>query len=190
MIYLLVSVNRSILSGPSANSELARWIKEGSRLELSHSNIVAINAPDEPYGARVQLEDPVHGYLINLYYEDTRLARTAIDDRETAGQIAAELAAAAPELRELNEQPGLGPERIDHVEIEAEQESPPAPDEWSDQENEWEGALQDAYDDADIPRSKGSLVTKAIDGDNYYYFQWREGDTVISQYVAPASPAQ
>jgi hypothetical protein len=36
-------------------------------------------------------------------------------------------------LRELNKRPGLGPERIDRVEIEAEQESPPTPDEWSDQ---------------------------------------------------------
>lgn len=183
-------MNRSILSDPPANSELARWIEEGSRLEPSHSNIVAIDAPNEPYGLRVQLDDPVHGYLIDLYYEDTRLARTVVDDRETAGQIAAELAAAAPELRELNERPGLGPERIDRVEIEAEQESPPTPDEWSDQESEWEDALQDTYDDADIPRSKGSLVTKTIDGRDYYYLQWREGDTVTSQYVAPASPAQ
>jgi hypothetical protein len=106
-------------------------------LEPSHSNIVAIDVPDESYRLRVQLEDPVNGYLIDLYYQNTRLARTVVDDRETAGQIAAELAAVAPELREFNERPRLGPERINRVEIEAKQESSPTPDEWSGQENEW-----------------------------------------------------
>jgi hypothetical protein len=180
----------SILPDPPADSELARWVKDGDQLEPSHSNIIAIDAPDEPYGLRVQLDDPVNGYLIDLFYDDTRLARTVVDDRETAGQIAAELAAAAPELRELDGRPGLGPERIDRIEVKSERESPPTPDEWDEQEEEWENALQEAYDDAEIPRSKGSLVIKTIDGRDYYYLQWREGDTVTSQYVAPASPAR
>jgi hypothetical protein len=55
------------------------------------------------------------------------------------------------------------------------------------QPDEWEDALQEAFDEAETPRSRGSLVTKTIDGRGYYYLQWREGDTVTSKYVAPVS---
>lgn len=61
------------------------------------------------------------------------------------------------------------------------------PDGWED--DEWDDALEDAYDKADIPTSKGALTTKTIDGRDYYYLQWREGDQVKSQYVAPVVPA-
>lgn len=57
-------------------------------------------------------------------------------------------------------------------------------------DDEWQNALEDAFSKAEIPRSKGSLVTKTIDDRDYYYLQWREGDSVKSQYVAPVSPAQ
>jgi hypothetical protein len=30
---------------------------------------------------------------------------------------------------------------------------------------------------------------KTIDGREYYYLQWRQGDRVKNQYVAPVSPA-
>lgn len=130
------------------------------------------------------------GYLTNLYDGDTRPVRTVVDDRETASQITTELGAAAPELREFDEQSGLGPERINRIEVGSKRESPPTPDEWDEQENEWENALQEVSDDAEMPRSKGSLVTKTIDGRDYYYLQWREGDTVTSQYVAPVSLAR
>lgn len=61
------------------------------------------------------------------------------------------------------------------------------PNDWDD--DEWDDALEDAYDKADIPNSKGTLTTKTIDGRDYYYLQWREGDQVKSQYVAPVVPA-
>lgn len=61
------------------------------------------------------------------------------------------------------------------------------PNDWDDEE--WDDALEDAYDKADIPNSKGTLTTKTIDGRDYYYLQWREGDQVKSQYVAPVVPA-
>jgi len=64
----------------------------------------------------------------------------------------------------------------------------PTPDEWDD-EDEWQERLEDAYDEAGIAPSKGTLTTKTIDGRDYYYLQWREGDTVTSQYVAPVDPA-
>lgn len=83
----------------------------------------------------------------------------------------------------------------DHLEEQAKQELEAAseravdepPDDWGD--DEWDDALEDAYDKADIPSSKGTLTTKTIDGRDYYYLQWREGDKVKSQYVAPVVPA-
>jgi len=62
------------------------------------------------------------------------------------------------------------------------------PDDWDDQK--WDDAIEEAYDKADIPSSKGTLTTKTIDGRDYYYLQWREGDDVKSQYVAPVVPAE
>lgn len=54
---------------------------------------------------------------------------------------------------------------------------------------EWdEEAWQDAVDDTDAP-PKATLTTKRIDGRDYYYLQWREGDKIKSEYVAPVIPA-
>jgi len=63
-----------------------------------------------------------------------------------------------------------------------------APEEWDDEE-EWEEKIDEAYEEAEIRRSKGTLTVKSIDGREYYYLQWREGEKVKSQYVAPVSPA-
>jgi len=63
-----------------------------------------------------------------------------------------------------------------------------APQKWADNEDEWDEKVEAAYDDAEIPRSKGTLTTKTIDDREYYYLQWREGERVKSQYVAPGSP--
>lgn len=62
------------------------------------------------------------------------------------------------------------------------------PDDWDDEK--WDDAIEEAYAKADIPSSKGTLTTKTIDGRDYYYLQWREGDDVKSQYVAPVVPAE
>ncbi|QIO25074.1 hypothetical protein [Haloarcula sp. JP-L23] len=61
------------------------------------------------------------------------------------------------------------------------------PDEWDD--DEWDEAVGVAREKADVPASKGTLTTKAIDGREYYYLQWREGEQVKSQYVGPVEPA-
>jgi len=63
------------------------------------------------------------------------------------------------------------------------------PEEW-DEVNEWDEAVEEAYDEADIPFSKGTLTQKTIDGHEYYYLQWREGEKVKSQYIAPVSPSE
>lgn len=55
------------------------------------------------------------------------------------------------------------------------------PDEWAD--DEWTTALKET----DAP-SKATLTTKEIDGREYFYYQWREGSKIKSEYVAPVSP--
>jgi len=73
------------------------------------------------------------------------------------------------------------------LEAQADRSTTETPDEWDD--DEWEDAVDDARDEADIPASKGTLTTKTIDGRDYYYLQWREGSKIKSQYVAPVTPA-
>jgi hypothetical protein len=62
-----------------------------------------------------------------------------------------------------------------------------APEEWADDEEEWDEKIDEAYEAAEIARSKGTLTVKTIDDREYYYLQWREGEKVKSQYVAPVS---
>ena len=40
---------------------------------------------------------------------------------------------------------------------------------------------------ADVP-SKATTTVKEINDNRYYYWQWREGDTVKFQYKGPVSP--
>lgn len=61
------------------------------------------------------------------------------------------------------------------------------PDEWGD--DEFDDQVRDARDKADLPPSKGTLTTKGIKDNRYIYLQWREGDSIKSQYVAPVSPS-
>jgi len=72
---------------------------------------------------------------------------------------------------------------------ESDEHEPETPEEWDEDEAEWEDKLETAREKADIPASKGTLTTKTIDERDYYYLQWREGETVTSQYVGPVSPA-
>ncbi|MDS0280026.1 hypothetical protein NDI85_19765 [Halomicroarcula sp. S1AR25-4] len=73
--------------------------------------------------------------------------------------------------------------------LEASDEDPDveAPDEWDD--DEWDEAVEVAREKAGVPAGTGTLTTKAIDGREYYYLQWREGESVTSQYVGPVEPA-
>lgn len=38
--------------------------------------------------------------------------------------------------------------------------------------------------DDDVP-AKATLTTKTIKGNDYYYWQWRDGDEIKSEYVGP-----
>lgn len=58
-----------------------------------------------------------------------------------------------------------------------------------DGEEEWKERVDNARDEGDVPARKGTLTTKTTDEREHYYLQWREGERVTSQYVAPISPA-
>jgi hypothetical protein len=175
---------------PPDGSELARWGDKGQRREPYGSNIVSYVSPDERYTLTVELDDPVRGYLVRLYDnerdDDRPISVTVVDDDGLALQVAATTAAAADDLAELADRPHLGPPKA-YLE-DAEDRSAQAPEGWENDE-EWQDALKEAFEKADIRRSKGTLTTKTIDGRDYYYLQWREGDKVKSQYVAPVTPA-
>ena len=182
---------RSILPSLSEDSRLAEWIEDGHRHEPPGSNTVTVTSPDDRYALTVELNERVDGHLIRLWRleeqdREDRIAQTIIEDREDVVTVAGEMVAAADDLAALDDDPSLGPDTIYREDVE--QGSVETPDEW-DNEDEWEEALEDAYEKADILRSKGTLTTKTIDGREYYYLQWREGDKVRSQYIAPVSPA-
>ncbi|WP_262181504.1 hypothetical protein [Haloarcula laminariae] len=73
------------------------------------------------------------------------------------------------------------------TQVETSEESVEIPDNWDDDE-EWESKLEEAREKASISSSKGTLTTKTINGREYYYLQWREGEKVRSQYIAPVDP--
>jgi len=182
----------NILSAAPEGSRLATWSTEGHHSEPSHSNIVTYVSLDGAYSLSVAVDDPVHGYLIQLFANDRDrdepISRTIVDDAELALETATEMAAGAEDIESLVDRPQLGPERISREDIEESRVG--TPDEWTDEEDEeeWEEALDEAFEKADVDRSKASLTTKTISENKYYYLQWREGDSVVSQYVAPASP--
>jgi hypothetical protein len=90
------------------------------------------------------------------------------------------------ELEALADRSTLGPETVYREDID--KGTVDALKEWED-DDAWQEALEEAFEKAEIPRSKGTLTIKTIDGREYYYLQWREGDSVKSQYVAPVSLA-
>lgn len=61
------------------------------------------------------------------------------------------------------------------------------PDDWDD--DEWDEAIEQAVEKAEIAVGTGTITTKTIDEREYYYLQWREGERVKSQYVGPVEPA-
>lgn len=148
--------------------------------------------PAEQYTISIVEADPVEGLLVELWtLDDTerRLGRTAVDDPELAMEVAAGMADSADGLAAVSNDPPVAP--TNHGAGATAPTGPDAPDEWDDEEeeDEWQDALDEAYEKADIPRGKGTLTEKTIDGRQYYYLQWREGDTVTSQYVAPVTPS-
>lgn len=60
------------------------------------------------------------------------------------------------------------------------------PDPWDD--SALAARVDTAREKAGVGGTTGTLTTKTINGNDYYYLQWREGDQVKSQYVAPVDP--
>jgi len=181
-----------ILSAAPENSVLAQWADEGARRAPLGSNVVTFVSSNEEYALTVEVDDPIHGYLIRLSLldeDETRIGQAVVEDRDLALQVAAEMAAAAEDLVALEEDPHLGPRTVYEEDVQRGEATPPEDSGWEDQEDEWNDRLEEAYEEADLPRSKGTLTKKEIDDRKYYYLQWREGEKVRSQYVAPVSPA-
>lgn len=180
----------SLLPPAPDGSELQRWAEEGQRHEPHHSNVINYVDPDDDYALSVEVDDPVHGYLLRLWIlddgRDERIGQAVVEDRDLAGRVAAQLAAAADDLAAVTENPSRGPPKIYEEDVARGDVDAPN-DDWDD--DDWQDALEDAYEEAGIVRSKGTQTTKTIDGSDYYYLQWREGDTVKSQYIGPVSPA-
>lgn len=154
--------------------------------------MVTVNSPNEEFALTVEVDDPIQGYLIALWTMDggreDRIGQTVVDDRDLALQVAAEMVAAADNLRGVHENPSLGPKTVHREDVERGWID--LPDEWGDEDQEeWEEALDEAFEKADVRRSKGTLTTKIIDDREYYYLQWREGEKIRSQYVAPVHPS-
>ncbi|ELY59271.1 hypothetical protein [Natronococcus jeotgali] len=42
--------------------------------------------------------------------------------------------------------------------------------------------------DRDDAPSSATLTTKEINGNRYYYWQWREGEQIKSEYIRPVDP--
>ncbi|WP_137287753.1 hypothetical protein [Halorussus salinisoli] len=56
-------------------------------------------------------------------------------------------------------------------------------------EKEGEDEIEERPDDLpdDVP-SKATITIKEINGNRYYYWQWRDGDKIRSQYKGPVNP--
>lgn len=170
---------------PPAESELASWI------ERDGGGYASFIHPDDEYVLTVDVDDPIRGYLLRMWElgdegRDARIAQAVVNDGERVTQLAAQLTAAADDLAAVTADPSLGPEKVYREDVE--RGTVGVPDDWDEEDEEWADALRDAFEKAEIPRSKGTLTTKTIDDREYYYLQWREGEKVKSQYVAPVTP--
>lgn len=55
---------------------------------------------------------------------------------------------------------------------------------------------ENAIDDEEVPDDidrddapqKACVTVKSINGNDYYYYQWREGKKIKSEYIRPVSP--
>ena len=72
-------------------------------------------------------------------------------------------------------------EELDAQAVDVDDET--TPDGWD--ADEWDEQLEDS----DVP-ARATLTTKTIDDRDYYYYQWREGDKIKSEYVAPVNSSR
>jgi len=62
------------------------------------------------------------------------------------------------------------------------------PDDWDDKE--WDEVLDEAYNEVEAPRPKGSVTVNVIDGRGYYYLKGSHNGEFFSQYIAPVEPKE
>jgi hypothetical protein len=70
----------------------------------------------------------------------------------------------------------------DSPEVLQDKYSIPVPEHWDSEE--WVETISELEVPARVYLSK-----KTIKGNEYYYFQWRDGDSVRSEYIGPANPS-
>ena len=83
---------------------------------------------------------------------------------------------------------GVDPDYDGRLELDAD-------DDLDDQDDTDQHDVPDEFDRDDVidqigdapPRA--SVTTKTIDGRSYYYYQWRDGEKVKSEYIGPVDPA-
>jgi len=88
------------------------------------------------------------------------------------------IATYASNLADLKEQ--ALQEELDAKAVEVNEDK--TPDGWEC--DEWDEQLKDS----NAP-PRATLTTKTIDDREYYYYQWRDGDKIKSEYVAPVNPS-
>ncbi|WP_336328637.1 hypothetical protein [Halovenus sp. HT40] len=81
------------------------------------------------------------------------------------------------------------PDQLQHVARYAEELSEHKTREDRLKEESDEDEIDDSPDNLpdDVP-SKATVTIKKINDNRYYYWQWREGDTVTSKYKGPVDP--
>jgi hypothetical protein len=91
--------------------------------------------PEQEYSLAVDVDDPFYGYLIRLWTvdeggRDERIGQTVVDNRDSALQVASEMAAAADDLAAVHRNPSLGPDIVTREDVDRGELD--APNEWDD----------------------------------------------------------
>jgi len=84
---------------------------------------------------------------------------------------------------------GCSPDQLQHVARYAEELAEHKAREARLEEESEEEEIEERPDDLpdDVP-AKATITIKEINDNRYYYWQWREGDTVTSKYKGPVNP--
>ncbi len=84
---------------------------------------------------------------------------------------------------------GCSPDQLQHVARYAEAVAEHKEREARLNEESEEDEIEERPDDLpdDVP-AKATITIKEINDNRYYYWQWREGDTVTSKYKGPVNP--
>jgi hypothetical protein len=84
---------------------------------------------------------------------------------------------------------GYSPDQLEHVARYAEALAEHKAREGRLEEESEDDEIDERPDDLpdDVP-SKATITIKEINDNRYYYWQWREGDTVTSKYKGPVNP--